>query len=59
MDNSPGYEAFIFRLFFRAQYNANIAPLINVITRIANATPDIHDVAQPPDAESPLQKAQT
>lgn len=52
----PGYEAFIFRLFFRAQYNANMAPLINVITRMANATPDIHDVAQPPDDESPLQQ---
>lgn len=42
------------RLFFLAQYNANIAPLINDMTRMAKATPDIHVVAHAPTAGSVL-----
>lgn len=42
------------RLFFRAQYKANMAPLINDITRMAKATPDIHVVAHAPAAGSVL-----
>lgn len=50
----PGYAAFILRLFFLAQYKANMAPLINDITSIANAMPDIHVVAHAPTAGSDL-----
>lgn len=50
----PGYDAFILRLFFRAQYSANITPLINEITRMASAMPDIHVVAHVPTAGSVL-----
>lgn len=50
----PGYDAFMLRLFLRAQYKANIAPLINDITRMANAIPDIHVVAHVPMAGSDL-----
>lgn len=42
------------RLFLHAQYNANMAPLINEITKTANATPDIQVVAQPLTAGSVL-----
>lgn len=41
-------------MFFRAQYNAKMAPLINDITSIANAMPDIHVVAHVPTAGSVL-----
>lgn len=53
-EHSPGYDAFMLRLFLHAQYNANIAPLINEITKTANATPDIQVVAQPLTAGSVL-----
>lgn len=46
----------MFRLFLRAQYNANIAPLISEITSIANAIPDIQVAAQLLDAGSDLFK---
>lgn len=42
------------RLFFRAQYNANMAPLISDMTSTANAMPDIHVVAHCPIAGSLL-----
>lgn len=47
----------MFRLFFRAQYNANIAPLISDITSTANAMPDIHVVAHCPIAGSVLNRS--
>lgn len=54
IEHSPGYDAFMLRLFLHAQYNANMAPLINEITKTANATPDIQVVAQPLTAGSVL-----
>lgn len=55
-DGLPGYDAFMFRLFFRAQYNAKMAPLINDIPRTPNAIPDIQVVAQLLVAGSVLQR---
>lgn len=46
----------MFRLFFLAQYKANITPLINDITRIASAMPDIQVVAHVLTAGSVLKQ---
>lgn len=43
-------------MFFRAQYKANITPLINDMTRIANAIPDIQVVAHVPTVGSVLKE---
>lgn len=52
----PGYDAFMFRLFFRAQYNAKMAPLINEMPSTPNAMPDIQVVAHPVLAGSVLRE---
>lgn len=54
MNHLPGYAAFMFRLFFRAQYNAKMAPLIKEMPSTPNAIPDIHVVAHPLAAGSVL-----